>query len=192
MKKYLFFFTIVHFLLRWSLYIEIFMVTSGGCHFCVGSKLLTYAQETVHTCNPVLQFEILSHRCSLFTIHSPRYIGAVWSYWWCQSNIPHCCYFPLKAFKKWLLFWNSRRLRWRFVFKTRHFLFCCIFDKVAVVFAVVLKQGVPTAQTGIPLISWYHDDVYKCASLCRSMQGRLFVVPLGKDYFIKVRVCLHM
>lgn len=28
--------------------------------------------------------------------------------------------------------------------------------------------------------------------LCRSMQGRLFVVPWGKDYFIKACVCLRM
>lgn len=49
------------------------------------------------------------------------------------------------------------------------------------------------ARTGIALVSWDCGDVYKCASLCRLMQGRLFVVPWGKDFFIKaLRVFTHV
>lgn len=66
-----------------------------------------------------------------------------------------------------------------------------IFDKVAtLVFAVVIT--VPSAQTWITLTYWYHDDVYKCASMCRWMQGRLLVVLLRTDHFIKTCVCLHV
>lgn len=52
----------------------------------------------------------------------------------------------------------------------------------------VVHRGIVAcpAQTGIALLSWYCGDVYKCPSLCRLMQGRLFVVPWGKDFFIKV------
>lgn len=46
--------------------------------------------------------------------------------------------------------------------------------------------------TGIALLSWYCGDVYKCPSLRRLMQGRLFVVPWGKDFFIKaLRLFTH-
>lgn len=48
-------------------------------------------------------------------------------------------------------------------------------------------QPLSTALKGITLISCYLG-IYKCASVSVSMQGRLFIVLLGKNHFIKVYV----
>lgn len=70
--------------------------------------------------------------------------------------------------------------------------FCCISHEVALD-AVHRSIVVCPARTGIALVSWDCGDVYKCASPCRLMQGRLFVVPWGKDFFIKaLRVFTHV
>ena len=64
-----------------------------------------------------------------------------------------------------------------------------ILEKESILSSHLLKLG---HMAGITLISWHHDDVNKSASVCRSMQGRLFVVLVGKDHFIKVRVFAHV